>query len=195
MKRKLTIGIDVDGVLADTETPTLKLMERDFGVAILPNEVTAWDYVSRACNTSSSQYLRRMDEAWRGGQVEISDITLPQLLKKIHKEFYISIITKRTRPSFPYVCMWLDGYDIPYDSLLFVGGSQPKLSYPIDILIDDSPFIIDESTRYKNKLIFLVTKPYNDRMQTSHVTNLTRVSSLVHALESIESLERREWDA
>ena len=182
----MNIGIDVDGVLADANTATLPLVERYTGKHIEKDEITHWDYVSDVTGISVWHFVRLMGQAWRDFEnmpVEEPTVadSLTQLMRRGH---HVSIVTQRTRESFPFVCLWLDLHRIPYDDLIFTSGKFDKLMFPIDVLVDDSPRIITRAGYIEDKLLLLRDQPWN-RNVDSLPQNVERVQTLAGAVERI----------
>ena len=103
----MNIGIDVDGVLADANAATLPLVERYTGTHIEKDEITHWDYVSDTTGLSVWHFVRLMGQAWQDFEnMPIEEPTvansLTQLMRRGH---HVSIVTQRTRESFPFVCL------------------------------------------------------------------------------------------
>jgi 5'(3')-deoxyribonucleotidase len=75
---------------------------------------------------------------WR--EIPPTELEIGEVTKRIHgKGYRISIITKRERPTAPYVSKWLDLHHIFADELLFIYDAVPKANYIFDVLIDDAP--------------------------------------------------------
>jgi len=185
----MNIGIDVDGVLADANAATLPLVERYTGTHIEKDEITHWDYVSDTTGLSVWHFVRLMGQAWQDFEnMPIEEPTvansLTQLMRRGH---HVSIVTQRTRESFPFVCLWLDLHRIPYDDLIFTSGTFDKLMFPIDILVDDSPRIITRAGHIKDKILLLRDQPWN-RNVDSLPPNVERVETLAGAVERILSM-------
>ena len=183
----MDIGIDVDGVLTDMTNATLPLMERDFGVHIEKSEISSWTYVPQTIGCSEREYLSRMDEAYASVDVPEEEEGVGELTQLLSESGYdVTIITRRTFKSHPYVTAWLHDHDVVYDALIF-SGRKSKLAYPIDALIDDQPGIVDHTLKYPSKRIFLRTQPWNADVDVSQYPNVTRVSSLRDAIERIQA--------
>jgi 5'(3')-deoxyribonucleotidase len=156
-----TFAIDVDSVLADTMIVWTNEYNKRKGTNITKNDITSWD-ISRILPVSSTEISSLFNYIWKYRWQEIppSRAKLGDTTRRIHRLGYrISILTKRERPTVPYVAKWLDHYDVFSDDLLFVYDDMPKAEYPFDIIIDDAPSnLID---LIPPKLGILFNQPWN----------------------------------
>lgn len=185
----MNIGIDVDGVLADIHAATLPLVKKYTGTHIEKPDISHWYYVSEEAGIPNWTFIRIMAEAWQDfknvplEETGISD-SLSQLMRRGH---HVTIVTQRTRETFANVCLWLDMHRIPYDDLVFSSGTLDKLTFPIDVLVDDSPRIMHTARHSPEKKLFLRDQPWN-RDVTDVPPNAERVSNLAEAVERISNM-------
>ena len=184
----MRVGVDIDGVLADIEAPILVMLRERHGIEIAREDITRWGYVVEEFGISTSEYLGMMDEAWAQGDVPLEEPDLAESLRRIKRSGnVVTIITKRTRPSHPAVVRWLHDRGLWYDALVFVWG-ESKLNYPIDILVDDHPRIVEQAVRHPNKTVFLRDQPWNRSVERFPI-NAERISSLRYVAERLEEGE------
>jgi 5'(3')-deoxyribonucleotidase len=68
-------------------------------------------------------------------------------------------MTKRERPTVPYVAKWLDLHRVYADELVFIYDAVPKANYPFDVLIDDAPKNLIDIIAPKSAILF--NQPWN----------------------------------
>ena len=184
----MNIGIDLDGVLADQMGAVLPIIEREHGVRFRIEEIVNWDFLWQSLKISVSALLEMMEEAWFT-EMSLLDPEALVWLRGLQTEGHrICIISKRTRKSFASVCEWLDRNSIVFDDLIFVGRGRNKLEFPIDCLVDDSPYALKGAAAFPDKMFYLRTQPWNAR-ENCLKSNVVRVNSLSEACRLIQ--ERR----
>ena len=90
----------------------------------------------------------------------------------------VFIISHRARTSHTAVTQWLNKFLIPYDGLVLIEDHIDKLTFPIDILIDDHPRLANRKT---DKKILLVTRPWNKLIEnlTSNVFRMNTDNDII----------------
>ena len=156
-----TIAIDVDSVLADVMITWADEYSKHNGTRITKKDIIRWD-IPTVLPISAEQVYQYFSHVWKHRWREIppTEPDIGNITTRIHKKGYrISIITKRERPTAPYVAMWLDFHRIYADELLFIYDAVPKASYPFDVLIDDAPKNLVDIVAPKSAIIF--NQPWN----------------------------------
>ncbi len=185
------IGIDIDGVMAHLIAGIAPFVQAEYGITVANEDCVKWNYIADRLGGVGAM-LRVMDEAWAEGDIPMMEEGLPGTLKRLsHKKFHKTIISARTYPSHPHVVYWLQDHGLEYDSLVFIGLSNNPLSkfdYPIDVLIDDRPSMVEEARGYPQKFLYLYDQPWNQDAVIDPVcnpNNVQRVSSLSEAVDRI----------
>jgi 5'(3')-deoxyribonucleotidase len=156
-----TVAIDVDSVLADVMLVWTDEYSKQSKTKITKKEITRWD-IPTILPIPPDQVYRYFSHVWKHRWREIppTEQDIGDVTKRIHRKGYrISIITKRERPTAPYVAMWLDLHRIYADELLFVYDAVPKANYPFDVLIDDAPKNLADIVAPKSAILF--NQPWN----------------------------------
>jgi len=156
-----TVAIDVDSVLADVMLIWVDEYNKRSGTTIAKKEITQWDIPTVLPITPEKVY-RYFSYVWkyRWREIPPTEPEIGNTTKRIHRKGYrISIITKRERPTAPYVAMWLDLHRIYADELLFVYDAILKANYPFDVLIDDAPKNLADIIAPKSAILF--NQPWN----------------------------------
>ncbi len=183
----MNIGVDVDGVLADLMPGTLEVIKKRTGVDVDIDEYGSWTYLQDNFGFSTEEVLGYMDLAWFSGLVTMLEPGISEHISRMRRAGHlITIITQRTRPTHAASTTWLQENCIPYDALVFNDGCNglTKLDYPIDVLIDDSPYLAKEMAKYPDKTLYSLKQPWNDPGPCQD--NVTHVASVAEALELIE---------
>ena len=185
MPNIINVGIDIDGVLGDLSTAMIPLIQRDFGVHVAKEDATEWNFYTKIVGDVKTM-LAIMDEAWLSGTVPLEEGGLIGSLSRLHhNRFHKHIISARTMPSHPIIAPWLHSHKIPYDTLtLLAGGTMSKFDFPIDVLIDDRPSMVEEVKKYPLKYLYLRDQPWN-RSEEYLPGNAMRVSSVAEAVQHI----------
>ncbi|HEX7033995.1 MAG TPA: hypothetical protein VF172_13435 [Nitrososphaera sp.] len=171
-----TVAIDVDSVLADVMLIWADEYNRRHNTKITKKDIIRWD-IPTVLPITPDQVYRYFSHVWKHRWREIppTEPGIGDVTRRIHRKGYrISVITKRERPTVPYVAMWLDLHKIYTDELLFIYDAVPKANYPFDILIDDAPKNLIDIVPPKSAILF--NQPWNKEFEWS-----VRVDSLSEA--------------
>lgn len=156
-----TVAIDVDSVLADVMLVWVDEYSRNSKKSVEKKEITAWDIPTILPITPDEVYTH-FSRVWklRWREIPPTEPNIGEVTRKIHRKGYrISILTKRERPTAPFVAKWLDYHNVYADELLFIYDAIPKANYPFDILIDDAPKNLIDVVPPKSAILF--NQPWN----------------------------------
>jgi len=156
-----TVAIDVDSVLADVMLIWADEYSKRSKMRVTKQEIISWD-IPTVLSITPDLVNRYFSYVWkyRWREIPPTEPDIGDVTKRIHRKGYrISIITKRERPTAPYVAMWLDLHRVYADELLFVYDAMPKAYYPFDVLIDDAPKNLMDIVAPKSAMLF--NQPWN----------------------------------
>jgi 5'(3')-deoxyribonucleotidase len=156
-----TVAIDVDSVLADVMLIWTDEYNKRNKAHVTKKEIANWD-ITTILPITPHQVYRYFTYVWkhRWRAIPPTEPKIGEVTKRIHRKGYrISILTKRERPTAPYVSKWLDSNHIYADELLFIYDAVPKANYPFDILIDDAPKNLVDVISPKSAILF--NQPWN----------------------------------
>lgn len=156
-----TVAIDVDSVLADVMVIWIDEYRKRHKANVTKEEIIRWD-IPTVLPITPEQVYRYFIYIWKHRWQEIppTEPRIGDITKNIHRKGYrVSIITKRERPTAPFVAKWLDLHRVYTDELLFIYDAVPKASYPFDILIDDAPKNLIDIVAPKSAMLF--NQPWN----------------------------------
>ena len=156
-----TVAIDVDSVLADVMLVWVDEYSKRNKKKVTKKEITRWD-IPTILPITQDQVYHYFSHVWthRWRDIPATEPGIGDAIRRIHHKGYrISIVTKRERPTAPYVAMWLDKHRIYADELLFIYDAVPKASYSFDVLIDDAPKNLVDVVAPKSAILF--NQPWN----------------------------------
>jgi uncharacterized protein len=161
IKAGRTVAIDIDSVLADVMLIWADEYSKRSKTRVTKQDIVSWN-ISKVLPIDSNQVYQYFNYVWkyRWREIPPTEPDIGDVIRRIHQKGYrISIITKRERPTAPYVAMWLDRYDIYADELLFVYDTASKANYRFDVLIDDAPDNLVDIVAPKTAILF--NQPWN----------------------------------
>lgn len=178
-KRKIVLGIDIDGTVGGYIESLRKYMGVKFNVPeselfeVFPEPS---DYNFSNWKHVFADFKELHSEAVANGLYEEMDV-FPHASEKLwqlnNEDFHLRVMTSRFvkhGQNFQVVNAtgkWLDKHNIPYRDLMFV---HEKTDVYVDVLIDDSPYnILGYQALGRNVIIF--DAPYNRDLEGIRVTN------------------------
>lgn len=190
----MNIGIDVDNTLADLAGAVYRLWNEKYPEDPKERSVFFSWQSSSDLGINTAQFFEMLKEAWSCWPRYIYPMDLgacydiANLRSAGHK---VHIITNRDLVNHKDVLDFLEMQRIEYDTFTIIDrGGLDKLSFPIDVLIDDHPKMGDEAVRYPDKRVLLYDHPWNHTIEDT--ANLTRISSMKHAVALINMVSPRE---
>lgn len=194
----MIIGIDIDGVLADSEPLYRKTINRLFNLHLKQEDVTSYKYEECAGLTEDQMHLFWKTFYHEGGWLKIKPVKGAKvLLNKLKKEQHkIVIVTSRPRVHIKKETYhWLKKHGIPYSELIFLENHKSKhqaallRGHRFDYFIEDYyEYALDLAQR-KVKVL-LMDYPWN-RWEKPH-PNIRRIKDLKEAEAII--LQHRNFD-
>lgn len=181
----MRIGIDVDGVLIDNTSPTLELLFKRTGIRLTLADLTEWNAWEKF-GLNTGMMLKIIDDCYNQGLVGPMEKNLGASLSRLrNKKHQVVIITKRTPPSHESMLQYIRARRLPYDSFVLCFHGDNKLSYPIDVLIDDHPKSHENIAAYPQKKIFLRDQPWNRDPTLDLTPGIQRVQTVKEAVDLI----------
>jgi len=193
--KKYIIGIDIDGVLTDDDTYRLDTMTKYCQENNLPELDSPYNYEEK-CNWSEeidNDYKREYFFEY----IKNTPIRrfASEVIEKLHEEGNkIIIITGRYKTQEDSeigkqmradTINWLRKNKVVYDEICFVYPPKVKeiMEKKIDVMIDDSPYVIEKVTNITKVLCF--DNRYNRDLKYS---NMTRVFSWYDIYRKIKQM-------
>ena len=185
------IGIDIDNTLADLSRAAWDYYNslRPLDQFVPLSMFQTWSAGS-SLGLSNTEFFALLDKTWQRWAPYMRLIehdaaeTIGQLRDAGHT---IHIISNRSRNTHKYVAAFLRYEAIPYDVLTLIDmGKVEKLEFPIDVLIDDHPNLVDRARQYPDKTVLLYNQPWNADCNAEG--NVHRIVSLHGAAIRISSM-------
>lgn len=168
--RRLTIGVDLDGVTLDFNERYTSLYEAEFGTPV--RRADEWDSL-----TAPSTHFITDDEFFDwfegvGGWFDVPPVPgaysgIEQLLTNGHRVYFV---TSRKLSAAAGTADWLRRSPFPKIPLaLNIPGSQ-KSMFPADVNIDDSPHVI-ENLRKRGRRVIVFDRPWNSEVSSTQLVS------------------------
>ena len=188
--RRLRLGIDVDGVLADWDFKARELLRREFGMLL--NESRHWDDIERQIGPLKWTWL------WEEGIKKGLFLSPPQYpenvreLKDAAKRHDIVLITKVPWEAREDRLHWLKEKEIPFKQLEMLDKGSNKGDIKCDAYLDDYEVNVEEIAKKQIQAhVCLLDRPWNRKVSLT-TFNTFRVHSLAEFIRFIESIEKGE---
>lgn len=184
VSNKLTIAVDIDGVLVEQVIPVLDKIKKEMGVELNKCDITDWEYPIKDSTIKIEIERAEREETFVLQMPSIEDAT--ESIQILSRKYNIIIATSRENSSDVWSRKWLDHHGVPYSELInthLLGKSLPN----IDLLIDDYIGNIEEFIRNgrPNRQAILFAQPWNhDIRQISDLIASGRVQ-IAHSWKTI----------
>ncbi len=159
MKKK-AVGIDVDGVLADTISRWLSKAELKFGIKATKKNVTKYELYEIFPGITHKDVLDSWASVWDDYKtIQMEDPDIPSIMDNLHDRFDIWITT--ANPS-QRINDWLRENGIAYDRLINFSSHEDKHKLDgVEIYVDDFHEVVEKVAKHGKKAIIL-RQPWND---------------------------------
>lgn len=161
---RLTIGIDVDGVLADQITGVLPRIKERHDVILTYADITEWELPIKDSNIA----VEIVDaQASRDYVLEMAvHEGAKRFLAFLHELHRIVVITARKgEAATTWTAEWLQKHQLPYDEVI-AGSETKKSEHRTDVLIDDFIGNVSEFLANTKGVAVLVEQPWNRERHT-----------------------------
>ncbi len=157
---KKSIGVDVDGVLADSYSKWLQEAEKRYGIKAFKKDITRYEISEVFTGVTRSQVLEDWRIIWDDyGAIQMEDQDIPSIMDNLHGKFNICITTANPSPNIP---KWLRENKIPYDRFIHVQSHLEKHRLDgISIYVDDFHEVV-QSVANNGKTAIILRQPYNE---------------------------------
>ncbi len=171
--KKGTVGIDIDGVLADTVPRWLAEMDRMFGIKAEKRDIKKYILEDNFDSVLKEDALAAFGNAWEDYKsIKLIEEGIPHVLNEINKTFNITITT--ANPS-GRIRDWLAYMKIPYDGMVQFGSHTEKHALEgVSIYVDDNIEVI-ENVAKAEKTGILYKQPWNDAFAAANDNNKIKV--------------------
>lgn len=171
-----SIGIDIDGVIADSQPVIITKLNQNFG-----KNYTLADFVNFKPKKMFGISRKSLDSFIMDRELEIITETVPipgaiETLKELSGSHKIHLVSARTPLYTGQTISWLDKYNVPYDHLRLLGQHDKRgacLDLCVDLFIEDNkknaiqvsscgiPVLLLNATYNRGRLPDMVTRVYS----------------------------------
>ncbi len=163
---KPILAVDVDSTLADIYAPLLSLVKKKRADALAEDDLNGLN-MDGMSDMQQEQMKQLLGFIWDDpDNIPLVDSDIPKVLKELHKEYEIHIVTA-TMGDEATVRKWLADKGIPYDKYVHVKLPTDKKNYNADIFIDDD-YIVAVGVSAKGKRCLLIRQPWNEALIKLH---------------------------
>ena len=184
------LAIDLDGVLAASIDAVIEKLNVAYRKDYTKKDITDWHKTKELFRVTEKELLYRLDQSWEDYlSVEPEEALLSLTTAKLNADYGVSIMTRRTRPSYQYVCKWLDFHQIRFNDLIFVGrGSKVQYLSHFSYYIDDRSKNLYEAMKVEGCRLFLKNQPWNTLTSGDFVETIEPVVTRVESLKELSNL-------
>lgn len=190
---RLTVGIDLDGVLGDQITGVLPRIKRRLGIDLAYDDITAF-----RLPLGSTDLAEEIQEAQRDASY-LRDMPphdgAARAVADLRRNYRVVLITARPLASRAATESWLQANGFAFDGI--VNAEETKKSvYGTDALIDDYTGNIKDFLEHTEGLGLLLDQPWNrhDRSLLDRWVAEGRAAIVNHLFEAKELLQAFEDD-
>lgn len=159
----MRIGVDIDGVLADSLPLWIEELNRFFNKNRRLEEINLYDICQTygITTTELDDFLVQKGRFLMSAPLPVTGAS--QYLCKIKQNHQIYIVTAREEQYGPETRAWLNRHGLPYDELLLLGSHEKKetcLAKNLNILVEDT-LEIGLKVSAAGVPVLLMDAPYN----------------------------------
>lgn len=176
----LKIALDLDGVLAEPMLILCESLSAKTGRKITLEDITEWDPPDIVA-LSKKSFGDLFNDVWLNDWKRIppTESELSRKVAKLKEHGRVDIVTGRSPQTITVAKLWLQKYQISYDSFVPVHGSTGKLRLDYDIYIDDAPRLMQLLASTLDKIGIVYSKPWNMNIEVGE--RFFRANNLVEA--------------
>lgn len=168
-RNRLTIAVDMDGVIVEQVEPVLEKLKKETGISLTKSDITDWEYPFEGTNINLEIVTAERQKEFVLRMPPIENAV--EALRSLSEEFNIVIATSREHCTDPWSLQWLDKHGVPYQSFRNT-ASQGKILADADLIIDDYIGNIEAFIRNgpPDRQAILFAQPWNrDTTSISHL--------------------------
>jgi 5'(3')-deoxyribonucleotidase len=160
--RRLRLGIDLDGVVADFNTGWITRYNREFATELQPTQVTSWD------GLVPLTHFADMDDFWHWARSGTPTVfgDLPcydgacDTLQQLARHHRVVVVSSKPNWAIPDTLRWLAEHRMPSREIHFVWD---KTAVPCDVYLEDAPHNLEALvTSRPESLVCRMVRPWNE---------------------------------
>lgn len=167
--RRITIAVDLDGVLVEHVVPLLQRLNRAMNLRLQKRDITAWDYPIGDTDVEVEMKKAGRDEQFVRQLPPVEGAV--KAMQTLSQKFDIIIATSREISPDSWSIDWLREHNIPYNKFINT-SSRGKTLLDVEFLIDDEIRFIEGFIRNapSHKQAILFAQPWNQ--DTRNISDL-----------------------
>ncbi len=185
-RRRLRLGIDLDGVVCDFNAGWMRLHMAEFGSELHPEMVVTWNNLHELGGFADMESFWR----WAQGNADRPSIfrhlepypdaieTLQRLREVGHD---VIVVTAKPRWAIPDTLRWIADHDLPTNEIHI---RFRKYVVDCDVYLDDSPIVLPELVEHRpSATVCRMIRPWNEPVEAAHdIEDWAAFRSFVEAL-------------
>lgn len=156
---KITIGVDVDGVLADFMCALLERINDKYNCNLIPSDITCWDWCKDDISIYEEIKEASNDDSFIENMKPINGSL--DVMNYLYEKCLIKIVTGRFPAAWMSTCVWLKKYFKIHDIIFTHGKDKTKDVAQVDILIDDHAYATQVFVEEGGERAILFDQPHN----------------------------------
>ena len=160
-RAKLKIGVDLDGVLAESMLVWCERANKEFGTRLSMEDLDSWSSWKKF-PISKDDFYRILDESWDEWQkIPPTEPEIAEKVARIEKFGNLDIVTGRSKRTVEAARCWVDNQNIRYRNFVRVLGWRDKIFLDYDVYVDDAPDLMPLISRSPRAWGVLYERPWN----------------------------------
>ncbi|MEM0138944.1 MAG: hypothetical protein QW100_04420 [Thermoplasmatales archaeon] len=189
---KKTVGVDIDGTLADFHNVFLEFYNKKHGSNYTLDDICGYRPETWNIPISTQEFLDVHNEIWNDYWKEIKPTVSQEEFKSLVNLYDVEIITQRPIEQSEYVMKWLKkNFNDIHIKVKCVPTVDKKLAYGYSIIFDDANPLAEEILKDEqgdSTILYLITQPWNARQDYERRSDrIVRVSNLKEGIERLLS--------
>lgn len=178
------ISLDVDGVLADVNTPWLQRHNQRAGTTYQFQDMVDWGF--RGIGSTTAEMMPLYDLVWNEDWPEVRCLASSSLIGALAEIAHVDLVTSRTTATMQSLRRWLQSHGISNLNIILNEQHRSKADLDYDIYIDDDPRLAAAIADRPKQRLLLVDQPWNRTARTAEdeigPANVHRVKNTDEAL-------------
>ncbi len=177
------IGIDLDGVLADSVSKWLQYAEKEHGIKALKKDIIRYEISEVFTSLTHEEVLMGFKEIWKDYHaIGMESQDIPTILDNLRDKFEIYITTLNKNEN---VRHWLKDNKIAYQKLIVFDHHYEKHKLEeVSVYIDDFPEVITSVAKV-GKTGILLRQPWNEEFAKEDRSKNIRIADGWRQVEEI----------
>jgi len=185
----LKIAVDLDGVLAEAMIGWCELYNQRHGQSLSFEDIRAWN-VWKVVKIQRDEFFRILDDAWlQWERIPATEEDVGEQVKLLREFGSVDVVTGRSARTVASAKEWLNAHSVPYDRFVRTESTLAKIRLDYDVLVDDSPTLMQLIASKSMALGILYTRPWNRDARIPTVVR--RVSRWAEVPPIVRAVSRR----